>query len=308
MPERLDQPLELPQLLPLPPGGRVERMRREVADRAVAPVVPEALLDEVVLVDDVMDRQELHGGDAERAEVRDRLLGGEPRVGAAQVVAHAGMELREAPDVRLVDHRLVPRRPRKLVALPIERRVDHDALRDRGRVVLVVGLEVGVGAAGDVRKHVRRIPVDRALDRLGIRVDQQLVGVEAPPLLRGPRPVHPVRVPPAGADLRQVAVPVERRPLGQRDARLVVVLVEEAELDVHGVLREQREVRPLAVPGRPEGEGAPRPDLHSNSSAIFAAKSATSVASPRRIVSVCPSASTRTSRGSLRRRASSLRY
>ena len=44
-----------------------------------------------------------------------------------------GVALGEALDVRLVDHRLVPGRARRRVVLPVEGRVDDDALRDRRR-------------------------------------------------------------------------------------------------------------------------------------------------------------------------------
>src|SRR3712207_8297287 len=60
------------------------------SDRRVAPVVAKPLVDEEVLVGDVVDGQELDGGDPEVLEVRDRGVGREPRVGPAQVVAHVG--------------------------------------------------------------------------------------------------------------------------------------------------------------------------------------------------------------------------
>jgi hypothetical protein len=65
--------------------------------------------------------------------------------------------------------------------------------------------------------------------------------------------VDAVAVALAGADAGEVAVPVEGVALVERDALLAVV-AEEAELDALGVLAEEREVRPLAVPGRAEGE------------------------------------------------------
>ena len=68
-------------------GRGVERVRREVADRRVAPVVREAAVVEEALVGDVVDRQQLDRGDAEVAEVRERRLGREAGVRAAQVVA-----------------------------------------------------------------------------------------------------------------------------------------------------------------------------------------------------------------------------
>ena len=184
--QRLDHALELAHLLPALAGRRVAGVRREEADRRVAPVVGQALRVEEVLVGDVMHREQLDRGDAELLEVRDRVVGGEAGVGPAQVLAHAGALHREALDVGLVDHRLVPRGAQPAVALPVEARVDDDALRDRVGVVLVVGLEVGVLLAGrHVRQHVAGVEQDRALDRLGVRVEQQLARVEAVTLARG---------------------------------------------------------------------------------------------------------------------------
>ena len=72
--QRLHHSLELPHLLAAGAGRGVERVRGEVADRAVAPVVREPALDQVALVGDVVDRQQLDGGDAELAQVVDRGL------------------------------------------------------------------------------------------------------------------------------------------------------------------------------------------------------------------------------------------
>ena len=44
--KRLDHPLELPHLLAATTGGGVLGMRREIADRAVAPVIVQAALGE----------------------------------------------------------------------------------------------------------------------------------------------------------------------------------------------------------------------------------------------------------------------
>ena len=55
-------------------------------------------------------------------------------------------------------------------------------------------------------------------------------------------------------------MPVERRALVQLDALLPPMLVEEAELDAVGVLGEEREVRPVAVPFRAERERLAGPD------------------------------------------------
>ena len=130
-------------------------------------------------------------------------------------------------------------------------------------VVLVVGLEVGdVGVVGDVGQRARLVPQDLALDRLRVRVDEQLAGVEAVALLGLVRAVDAVAVALAGADAGQVAVPVVGRALDHLDARLDVLgAVEQAQLDALGVLAEEAEVRPAAVPRRAERERAAGPDL-----------------------------------------------
>ena len=151
----LDHALELAHLLPRLAGGGVGGVGREEADRRVAPVVREPALVQERLVGDVVDRQQLDRGHAEVLQVADRGVGRQPRVGAAQVLAHVRVLHREALDVRLVDDAVGQRRVRRAVVLPVEARVDDDALRDRGRVVGVVGREVVVLAARRARTGAR---------------------------------------------------------------------------------------------------------------------------------------------------------
>jgi hypothetical protein len=86
----LDHALELADLLARLARRGVQRVRGEVADRGVAPVVLQALLVEEGLVDDVVDREQLDRRHAELAEVVDRRLGGQAAVGAAQVLTQSG--------------------------------------------------------------------------------------------------------------------------------------------------------------------------------------------------------------------------
>ena len=65
----LTMPLNSRTCSPGVAGGRVGGVRREVADRAVAPVVGQAALVQERLVGDVVDRQQLDRGDAEVLEV-----------------------------------------------------------------------------------------------------------------------------------------------------------------------------------------------------------------------------------------------
>jgi hypothetical protein len=143
--------LELADLLAVVARVRVAAGGREEVDGAVAPVVAQPLLDQEVLVDDLVDRQQLDGGDAERLQVLDDRGVANGGVGAADLLRHLGVEHREPLDVRLVDDRLVPGDAWAAVALPVERGVDHHALRHAPGAVLVVedpvlpGLVEGVG-------------------------------------------------------------------------------------------------------------------------------------------------------------------
>ena len=254
--ERLHHPLELPHLLAARAGRRVPRVGRDVPDRRVAPVVREPALDEEVLVGDVVDRQQLDGADAELAQVTDSGIRREAGVRAAEILAHAGHPLREPLDVQLVDDRLRPRPPERRVALPVERPVDHDRPRDRRGGVLPVD---HVLLTRRVREDAGPAEADRPLDRLRVRVDQELRRVEAVAGRRLPRPGDPVAVALARPHARQVDVPVVRRPLADLDALLAVLVVEQAELDARGVLAEEGEVRAAAVPGGAERKRPPGP-------------------------------------------------
>ena len=211
--QRLDHALELAHLLAAVARRGVGRVRREEADRGVAPVVRQPLRVEEVLVGDVVHRQQLDRRDAERLQVRDRVLGGQPGVRPAQVLAHARAQLREALDVRLVDHGLVPRRAQPAVALPVE-------ARDRSR-----------RTSGSRRRRPRRRARGRrprspvgtygstlpASKRIGPSIDfaygssSSLLGLKRWPSFGAYGTVDAVAVALAGADEREVAVPVERR-------------------------------------------------------------------------------------------------
>ena len=94
-----------------------------------------------------MDRQQLDGRDAQVGQVLDGRLRGQPGVAAAQVLGHVRVELGEALDVQLVDHRLVPGGARRPVVAPGEGRVDHRRQRGEGGAVAVVEREVGLRVA-----------------------------------------------------------------------------------------------------------------------------------------------------------------
>ena len=151
--EGLDHLLELADLAAAVADGAVARHGGEVAEGVVAPVVAQALVDEVAVVDEVMDGQELDGGDAELLEVVDAGGVAEAGVGAAQVLGDVGVALGEALDVDLVDDGVGERGLGRAVVAPVEVVVDDDALGDAVGVVLVAALEV---VAGLRRRRGRR--------------------------------------------------------------------------------------------------------------------------------------------------------
>ena len=130
-----DHGLEL--AAPRPAGTAAERNRGvggEKSERVVAPVVLQAAVDQVPVVDVLVHRQSSTAVIAQVTQIIQGRLGAQPSVGAAELLGHFGMQLGETLDVQLVDDRLVPGRSRPAVVAPGERRVDHRGERgDRPR-------------------------------------------------------------------------------------------------------------------------------------------------------------------------------
>ncbi len=110
------------------------------------------------------------------------------------------MAHREAADVHLVQDRLVPG-ARVRAPSPREGRVDHAALRHEWGAVANVERHVG-GHVPDPVAEERVVPPERAGECLRVWVEQQLVVVEAMPLLGSVRAVDAVPVELAGAHVR----------------------------------------------------------------------------------------------------------
>ena len=130
-----------------PPG----RVRREPRQRVVAPVVGQPARDQLLLVTLRVDRQQLDRGDAERLEVRDRGVAGQPGERAAQLSGHVGVRGGEALDVR-------PRRaPSRSRARPAAgRRPSRSGRRPPRRAARTGRVSVGLGAPGPRRAARRR--------------------------------------------------------------------------------------------------------------------------------------------------------
>ena len=91
------------------PRWRVLVVRREEADGVVAPVVAQAPLEQVGVVEELVHRQQLDGGDAERSQVLDERRVGDAGIGAAELRVDVGMAHRGPLHVGLVDHGVGPR-------------------------------------------------------------------------------------------------------------------------------------------------------------------------------------------------------
>ena len=130
---------------------------------------------------ELVHRHQLDGGDPEPLEVLDHRRVGQAGVGAADVLRDPRVPLGHALDVRLVDDRLVERDAQRAVVGPVEERVDHHrAHRVRRRVGVVVRLRVAEPVG-----EQRLVPLVAPVDRLRVRVEQQLVRVAAQPAATG---------------------------------------------------------------------------------------------------------------------------
>ena len=167
------------------------------------------------------------------------------------------MALGEAFDVGFVNHGLVPRGARLPVVAPGEGGIDDRRERRFRGVVAIVEREVAIGMSHPVAEHLVA-PLDDAADGLGVRIEDDLVVVEAVPLVRSVRAKHPVAVELPRADVGEIHVPNEVGVLLEPDAVCLDSrsrVVEETEVHGGGVFGEQGEVRAHPVPGRSERVG-----------------------------------------------------
>ena len=169
-------------------------VRREEAEGVVAPVVAQALLEQRAVVDELVHRHQLDRRHAELGQVVGDRRVREAGVRAAQLLGDVRVQLGQPLHVGLVDQALVVGDVEAAVALPVEERVDDDAVQHvRRRVVVVARVRVAEVVAVE-----RRVPLDRAGGRLGVRVEQQLGRVEPQARARVVRAVHAVAVALAG--------------------------------------------------------------------------------------------------------------
>ena len=239
-------------------GERVTGVRREKGQRVVAPVIHQAPFPQVGLGDELLHRHELHRRDAEINQVLQHRRLRQPEVGAAQVRRHVRVQAGKSLHMQLVDDGLVQRRAGRTIAAPVEGvRIDHPRLGHAARAVADVLAPLLGGAATEAVDLAAVAQL--AHEHAGVRIEQQLVLVEAMALARRIAPVDAIPIDQAGAHAGQEAVPDIASTCRQREPRQLAPpgCIEQAELHRLGVGREQREVDAVAGPGGAHRHGPP---------------------------------------------------
>src|SRR6266404_548883 len=169
---------------------------------------------------------------------------------------------RDAAHVQLEDNGLLPRDLRAAILTPGESGFDDPALWDVARVVAPVKRQILARAAEAVAED-GVAPAKFPLECLGVGVDQQLVRIEPMAIGGIEGPVNPVAVKQARTGIRQIGVPDLVGVFRKHDARLLMAAgaIEQAQLDLLGMRRKDREVDAFTVPSGPKRVWATRPHL-----------------------------------------------
>ncbi len=237
---------------------RVAWVGAEKTECVVAPVVDQALVVQVRLVQVVVDRQQLQRGDAERLEVRDRGWVRQAGIRSCQRGRQAGQQLAEAFDVQFVEHLIARRDPRRVVpAGRCFRRRRHASFERTQCVVARVERARAIGVAEFVAVVLGR-PGKSADDLARPGVEQQLVGVEAVAVLGLVWAVRAQAIDEAGADAFDKTV---EDAVGGAVQRVLLQLsgaarVEDAEFDLRRVVGEDGDVDATVSGEGAEGFGA----------------------------------------------------
>src|SRR5260370_9126752 len=166
----------------------------------------------------------------------------------------------EALYVEFITDRVVPWGTPRTVVSPRERGVDDEASGHTGRAVALIGCEILARVDSIAEQSVA--PFDRAHNLLCVRIQQQLIRVEAQAFFRIVGPIQPITVEKAGPGLREIAVPdlirppAHRSPLGPTPP----FVCKKTKLDPFRGVRKQRQIHTLSVPGGPQWWRLTAPD------------------------------------------------
>ena len=232
--------------------GRVTPLRHHERIRIIAPVVAQAPAHQPVLVEEGRHRQKLDRGDPEPDQMLEHRRVGEAQEAPALSFRYLRVQGGEPLDVGLVEDGPAPGRARPSTA-------GRGGRHDHG-----LGHEGG-GIPGVEHERLVRVdevgpgPAEAANQGLGIRVEQQPGRVETMALVRCPAPVRPEPVDLARAQARHMAVEDLIGALGQHQPGDLdgTCGIEQAQLDLFGMGREDGEVDPVTGRAGAQGPGPP---------------------------------------------------
>jgi hypothetical protein len=204
-----------------------------------------------------MHRHQLERRDAQALQMFDDRFGRHAGVLAAQMAGNIGMHEAHAANVRLVNEGLVRRVRRPPFAAPIEAGVGDHPQGSEGRTVPVIERKITLRISQLITEQLVG-PGQVSPDGLGIRIEQQFIGIEAQPALGNIRSMHAIAVQLAGFHIRHVDVPSAVGALADADSPLVVSrCIEQTEFRCVRGLGKQRKIDAVTVPVRPPREGRP---------------------------------------------------
>src|SRR4051812_45319800 len=117
---------------------QIARLWSKECQRVVAPVVTQALIDKIAVVDEGVNRQQLRASDTERSQIGRDVRVGQSSERTALGFRHHRMQLGKAFDMHLVEDGPFPRGLRFAESSPRECRINNAALlHKRGTVAFV---------------------------------------------------------------------------------------------------------------------------------------------------------------------------
>ena len=217
--------------------------------------------------------QQLDRSDAQALQMRNRGRLGKAGNRASKFAGDAGMLLAVAAHMHLIEHGFAPGASGRGQAVGQTDLTGHPALRHEGRAVAMVEGMAALGMIGLKPKH-RVMPLEAADQLSGIRVEQQLVGIEAMPVIRGIRAVGAKAIDHPGLRFRHESVKDIAGAAWQVKARdfLLAGGIEQTQLDALGVVRPDRDIDAIALDMSAEFFGAA--DFHRCHRAAFSTRAA----------------------------------
>ena len=175
--ELIERPLRL---------AGVARLQRKQRQRVVAPVVAQPHPLQARFAGELRHRHQLQRGNTQTAKIIDHQRVAQRLIGAADRLRQLRMQPGQPFDVGFINDRFAPRRARRFITEPVVMQIDHLGFWRNGCAIAGIRLIHTAMQTLVVQQFARHL--------MRARVEQQLGRIEAMPLRRIPRPVHPITV------------------------------------------------------------------------------------------------------------------